>query len=67
MNLDRASQAYRRGYNDALNRRDMVFNKDTGTFESHDYVEGYLMRLNEVYWDAHHDNRHWDENKARRV
>jgi hypothetical protein len=60
--LERATPAFRRGYNDCLYNRSKLTKSDlaycvAGTFLHRDYSDGWDARMNEVYWDAQRDNR----------
>jgi hypothetical protein len=54
--MERATQAYRRGYNDCDCNRPKLF-EDDGTFRGHDYNEGWWACWNEQYWNAQRDNK----------
>lgn len=51
--LEKCSEAFRRGYNDANRDRDMPADlPGPGTFYGHDYREGFGAAKNEIWWDA---------------
>jgi hypothetical protein len=54
--LDRATPAYARGYRDCRDHRPKLFDND-GTFNGHDYDEGWCACWNEHYWDAVRENK----------
>jgi hypothetical protein len=56
VNLDRATQAFGRGYRDCRDRRPKLYESD-GTFVGYDYSEGWDARYNEEYWDAVNENK----------
>jgi hypothetical protein len=60
--LERATPAFRRGYNDCLYNRSKLtachaIGKIGLAFLHRDYSDGWDARMNEVYWDAQRDNR----------
>jgi hypothetical protein len=55
--LDRASLRYRQGYWDAAENKPARTDYLPGTFEHHDYNDGYNAGFNEMYWDAVRENR----------
>ena len=48
--LERASPAFRRGYNDACKGAERV-PSTRGTFYTTDYNDGYEARLVEIHWE----------------
>lgn len=53
--LDRATPAYARGYRDFRNGRPKLY-EDDGTFNGHDYHQGWWASWNDTYWRAVREN-----------
>ena len=49
--LERAPQAFRRGYRDARKAGEAAL-LVPGTFAEHDYTEGYAAAVTEMLWEA---------------
>lgn len=59
---DRCFPGTQRGYRDCFHRRQPLHTRenDTGSFYAHDYIEGWEMCLNDLYWDAVRENQAHD-------
>jgi len=58
--LERAPQAFRRGYRDARKAGEAAL-LVPGTFAEHDYTEGYAAAVTEMLWEVRREAKRLDD------